>query len=290
MGTVRIPRLSRVALGLAGMTAAALALFASIPTGPQDASPPISSPDAPPVDALLLSGGPLTALQHPLASATASPLDGVIVLVDPGHNGANGRHPAETGRLVDAGGFVKPCNSTGTTSVTGGTESATNLALARELGWQLTALGATVAYTRTDDAGWGPCIDDRGRAAGRAGAAVAVSLHADGTENGQGRGFHVIVPAERSGYTDDIAGDSLRLGTTVRSALVTGGWTPSTYVTGDGLVVRGDLGTLNWSDVPIVMLEAGNLRNADDAELLESADGQRHLAAALVAALEGFLS
>lgn len=76
------------------------------------------------------------------------------MLVDPGHNGANSRHPAETGRLVDAGGFAKPCNSTGTTSVTGVSESATNLSLARELGRQLTALGAMVAYTRTDDAGW----------------------------------------------------------------------------------------------------------------------------------------
>ena len=107
-------------------------------------------------------------------------------------------------------------------------------------------------------------------------------------ENGEGRGFHVIVPAERPGYTDDIAGDSLRLGTTMRSALTAGGFTP-TYVAGDGLVVRGDLGTLNWSDVPIVLLEAGNLRNADDARLLESAEGQRRLAASLVAALEEFL-
>ena len=191
---------------------------------------------------------------------------------------------------MDAGGFAKPCNSTGTTSVTSVSESATNLSLARELGRQLTALRTIVAYTRTDDAGWGPCVDERGRAAGRAGASVAVSLHADGTQNGEGRGFHVIVPAECRGYTDDIAGDSLRLGTTVRYALVVGGFTPSTYIAGDGLVVRGDLRTLNWSDVPIVMLEAGNLRNAVDAQLLESADGQGRLAASLAAALDEFLS
>ncbi len=211
------------------------------------------------------------------------------MLIDPGHNGANGRHPAQTGRLVDGGGFDKPCNSTGTASATGVSESATNLSLARELGRQLTAVGAQAAYTRTDDSGWGPCVDERGRAAGRAGAAVAVSLHADGTENGEGRGFHVIVPAERPGYTDDIADDSLRLGTTVRSGLVSGGFTPSTYIAGDGLVVRGDLGTLNWSDVPIVMLEAGNLPNADDARLLESPDGQHRPAVSLVGALEAFV-
>jgi N-acetylmuramoyl-L-alanine amidase len=54
-------------------------------------------------------------------------------------------------------------------------------------------------------------------------------------------------------------------------------------------VVRGDLGTLNWSDVPIVMLEAGNLPNADDARLLESPDGQHRPAVSLVGALEAFV-
>jgi N-acetylmuramoyl-L-alanine amidase len=269
--------------------AAALALAASMPSGAKEPSTPVASPQGSSTEAPPLTAAPVTGPQASLGSATESPLTGAIVLIDPGHNGANSRHLAQIGRLVNAGGFEKPCNSTGTTSGTGVSESATNLSLARELGRQLTAVGAQVVYTRTDDVGWGPCVDERGRAAGRAGAAVAVSLHADGTENGEGRGFHVIVPAERPGYTDDIADDSLRLGTTVRSALTAGGFTPSTYVAGDGLVVRGDLGTLNWSDVPIVMLEAGNLRNAEDAQLLESPDGQRRLAASLATALEAFL-
>ena len=284
---MRMPRVDRVALGVAAVAVATVAFAAATPTQGTErtertertgASAPASAP------------APVTGPAPPVQSAAQSPLAGVVVLVDPGHNGANGRHPAETGRLVDAGGFHKPCNSTGTTSITGVSESTTNLSVARELGRQLTARGATVAYTRTDDVGWGPCIDERGRAAARAGAAVAVSLHADGTESGEGRGFHVIVPAELPGYTDDIAADSLRLGVTVRSALTADGFSPSTYIAGDGLVVRGDLGTLNWSDIPIVMLEAGNLRNADDARLLESPDGQGRLAASLVAALGEFLS
>ena len=39
---------------------------------------------------------------------------------------------------------------------------------------------------------------------------------------------------------------------------------------GDGLDTRTDLGTLNWSDRPIVMVELGNMRNARDARRMTS--------------------
>src|SRR5207248_4303400 len=51
-------------------------------------------------------------------------LAGKIIAVDPGHNGANGSHPAEINRKVDAGGFQKECDTTGTATNAGYTESA----------------------------------------------------------------------------------------------------------------------------------------------------------------------
>ena len=58
---------------------------------------------------------------------------------------------------------------------------------------------------------------------------------------------------------------------------------------GDGLDRRGDLGTLNLSDVPTVMLEMGNLRNRHDAHRLTSPAGQRVYVRGLVAAVERYL-
>src|SRR3954451_19394199 len=37
-----------------------------------------------------------------------------VVALDPGHNGGNAAAPAQINRLVPAGGFTKPCNTTGT--------------------------------------------------------------------------------------------------------------------------------------------------------------------------------
>ena len=58
---------------------------------------------------------------------------------------------------------------------------------------------------------------------------------------------------------------------------------------GDGLDFRGDLATLNLSDVPTVMVELGNMRSPRDARLMTSASGQRRYSAALARAVRLFL-
>lgn len=217
------------------------------------------------------------------------PLAGRTVVVDPGHNRDNALFPEEIGRLVDAGGFLKPCNSTGTATNDGVPEATVNWELARTLQARLLALGATVVLTRDANAGWGPCIDERAAIANRAGADLLLSLHADGAA-AAAHGFHVIMPAVRVGWTDDIAADSRQAAVALRDALVAAGLSPADYVGSQGLNERSDLGTLNRSDVPAVMLEAGNLRNPDDAALLTGPTGRARVADALAAGVTHFLT
>jgi len=212
-----------------------------------------------------------------------------VVVVDPGHNGANAAHPEEIARPVDAGGFTKACNTTGTATDDGVTESSINWAVAQLLRDRLRAAGAEVILTRQDDEGVGPCVDQRGRTAADAGADVLVSVHADGAP-ADAAGFHVIHPGLRPGYTDGTVEPSAALAAAVRDALVTGGFRPSTYVGEDGLDQRDDLGTLNLARVPAVMVEAGNLRNRGDAAVLASPEGQARLADALAAGVEAYLA
>ena len=125
---------------------------------------------------------------------------------------------------------------------------------------------------------WGPCIDARGRFGKSVGAELMVSLHADGS-SASDRGFHVIAPTRRSPWTTDIAGASLRLATSLRDALTASGVPPSNYTgEGTGLNVRDDLGTLNMSDVPVAMIEIGNMRNAGDANRMTSKSGRARYA------------
>jgi len=224
-----------------------------------------------------------------LAAALVLPLAGKTIAIDPGHNGGNRRHPAEIGRLVDAGTLRKACDTTGTATASGYAEAAYNLDVALRLARILRAAGARVVLTRTTDKGWGPCITTRAAIGNRAHADAAISIHADGGPAG-GRGFHVIYPPPIRGLTNDIAAASRRLALAVRAAFRAGTGEPySTYAGRGGLDVRSDLGGLNLSDVPKVLIETANMRNDADARLLESPAYRRREAEALARGLEAFL-
>src|SRR5512139_755959 len=61
----------------------------------------------------------------PTPAPPAKPVSGRVVVIDPGHNGANAAHPDEINRQVPAGrGRTKPCNTTGTATNAGYTEHA----------------------------------------------------------------------------------------------------------------------------------------------------------------------
>jgi N-acetylmuramoyl-L-alanine amidase len=225
----------------------------------------------------------------PPRRATGS-VEGRVVAIDPGHNGANGSHPEEINRQVDIGNGTKACDTTGTQTDDGYRESAFTFDVAMRARALLEAVGVTVVLTRTDDDGVGPCIDERAGIGNRAGADAAISIHADGGPAG-GTGFHVIEPASIDGLTDAIAEPSARLGQAVHDAYAaTTGVPDSSYAGSHGIDVRDDLGGLNRSTVPKVFIECANMRNAGEAALLEDADFRQRIAAGIVDGLLGYLA
>jgi N-acetylmuramoyl-L-alanine amidase len=211
------------------------------------------------------------------------------VVLDPGHNGANASHPKRINRQVDIGqGMRKACDTTGTATDSGYSESAYTLAVARETARILRRNGAEVVLTRSNDGGVGPCITRRARIGNRAGADAAVSIHADGGPAG-GRGFHVIRPTRIEGLTDDIYVESRRLGRVLRDAYEERTGLPQSTYAG-GLVARGDLGGLRLSDVPKVFIETGNMRNASDARKLSSRHFRKRIARGIAEGVIDYLS
>ncbi len=224
------------------------------------------------------------------AARPAGPLRGKVVVIDPGHNGGNGAAPDAINRLVPAGGFMKACDTTGTSTDSGYSEAAFNFDVAMRLAALLRHEGAHVVLTRSSNDGVGPCVNERAAIGNRARADAAISIHADGYLP-SGQGFHVIEPALVAGYNDAIVAPSARLGGILRDEMATGsGLVPSTYLGHDGIDVRGDLGGLNLSTVPKVFLESGNMRNPHDAGLQTDPAWRERLARVIAAALTLYLT
>lgn len=248
--------------------------------------PPLSEPTSPTI----------TPPDGPSPTGTASPrprspkpLAGMIVGIDPGHNGRNGTDPAYINRLIWNGRESETCDTTGTQTAGGYTEARFNFNVARYLRADLRAAGARVVMTRTNNHGAGPCVNRRAQILDRADANVAIDIHADGGP-AWGRGFTVLEPIP-DGLNDHVIGSSARFGNDVRSALLRHTGMPvSDYYGSNGIQLRDDLAGLNLTTVPKVLIECGNMQNPTDARLLTSPRFQRRLAAALEAAIVTFLT
>ncbi|MFD6948852.1 cell wall hydrolase [Nocardiopsis sp. TSRI0078] len=246
--------------------------------GPEDGAGP-SGGGAPGGDARGSDGGP----------ADEGPLRARVVVIDPGHNGGNASAPDEISETVPAGPNEKACDTVGAETASGYAEHEFNWDLSVLVKERLEEDGATVVLTREDNEGVGPCIDERAGIGNDAEADAAVSLHADGGPE-SGRGFHVIMPGGVSGFTDDIVEPSRLLAEDLHRAYLEGSGVPhADYLADEGLDERTDLGGLNMSDVPKVFLETGNMRNAEDAALMEDPEWRERAADAIARGLADYL-
>lgn len=243
----------------------------------------------------LLLGGVVPAyaeLAPELRAAAPRPLAGKVVVIDPGHQLGNHNFPRKINRPVPAGGFRKPCNTTGTATNGGYPEATFVWVVSQLLTQRLERLGARVVLTRHSNRQdrWGPCVDERGRKGNRIPADVKISVHADGSYTAGARGFHVIAPTDRRPWTHDIYRASKRLAVDTKAALRAHRLPVANYIAGgDGLDFRADLGTLNLSDVPTVMVELGNMRGAADARRMTTPAGRQRYADALAGGVRRFL-
>ena len=76
-----------------------------------------------------------------------TPLRGIVIAIDPGHNGGNAAHAAEIARRVWIGTMWKPCNQTGTSTRSGYAEHRFNLLVSQGVKRRLEDLGACLLYT-----------------------------------------------------------------------------------------------------------------------------------------------
>jgi N-acetylmuramoyl-L-alanine amidase len=201
-----------------------------------------------------------------LPSAAAAPAP--VVVVDPGHDlRAN---PAT--EPIGPGSAVRKVKDGGGTAG----EAPVVLAISQRLRALLERAGVRVVMTRTGTAGTSMGNVARARIANRAGAALFLRVHADGSSDPAARGTHTLTPAWRRGWTDDIAAPSLRAARLVQAELVRALGLPDR-----GIDRRADITGFNWADVPVILTEVGFLTNAADRRVLASVSGQQRAAVGL---------
>ncbi len=225
-------------------------------------------------------------------SVDVPPLVGETVAIDPGHDGGNGGDAGFIGQPIDGGNFTESCDTVGTETAAGYSEHAFNFDVAVRLQSLLTAAGATVVMTRTNDTGVGPCVNTRAAIANAAHADAAVSIHADGGPV-SGRGFDVIEPlpvVSPISNNTAIVGPSARLGAEVRTRFAADTGEPTSDYSGSlGIDQRDNLGGLNLTTVPKVLIECANMQNPLDAGLTMSPQWRQQAAVGLEDGIAQFL-
>jgi N-acetylmuramoyl-L-alanine amidase len=240
----------------------------------------------------IAAAAPVAAGLSTMAAASIAPpaiasstIAGMVVFLDPGHNGAN---DASINRQVTNGrGGTKECQTSGTTTDDGYPEHTFNWDMVLRIRAALNEAGVRTAMSRGNDNALGPCVDQRAAMANSLHPDAVVSIHADGGPP-DGRGFHVNYSNPPLNAAQ--AGAAVRFAQVMRDRLVAAGLQPSTYRGTDGLYGRADLAGLNLAQYPSILIEMGNMKNREDAAVLESADGRARYAAAVASGITTYLS
>ena len=213
------------------------------------------------------------AVAGPAPQASAADLAGKTVVIDAGH-GASADGPLSR-QVPNGRGGTKDCQTSGTS-----TERRVPRAHVH-LGRGIPDPGPTDRPRRhhrddprTTTPGPRRASMQRAATANAAHPDAIVSIHGDGGP-ASGHGFHVNYSAPP--LNDAQSGAAMRLAAVMRDQLVASGLAPSTYIGSDGLYGRADLAGLNLADYPAVLIELGNMRNADDAAAMTSSEGQAAL-------------
>ncbi|MDH6196507.1 N-acetylmuramoyl-L-alanine amidase [Mycobacterium frederiksbergense] len=218
------------------------------------------------------------------ANAAPANIAGMIVFLDPGHNGSN---DASISRQVPTGrGGTKDCQASGTSTDDGYPEHTFTWDTTLRVRAALTAMGVRTAMTRGDDTSVGPCVDERAAMANAVHPNAIVSIHADGGP-ANGRGFHVLYSSPPLNNAQ--AGPSVQFAQTMRDQISASGIPPATYIGSGGLDARSDIAGLNLAQYPSILVECGNMKNPVDSALMKTPDGRQKYAEAIVRGIAAYL-
>ncbi|MCD7856741.1 MAG: N-acetylmuramoyl-L-alanine amidase [Clostridiales bacterium] len=211
---------------------------------------------------------------------TETTATGHIVAIDPGHQ-AKGNSDLEP--IGPGATEQKAKASTGTSGVsTGVAESTLTLTVSLQLRDALEAEGYQVVMTReSQDVNISNA--ERAQIATDAGAEIFIRIHANGSEKSSANGIVTLSPSSANPYVSSLYEDSYRL-----SKLLVNELCAATGAKNLGVQTSDTMSGINWSTMPVSIVELGFMTNPTEDELLNSADYQAKLVEGMVNAVNAY--
>ena len=207
-------------------------------------------------------------------------LAGKIICIDPGHTTAKS---SKKEPMAPNSSEMKAAIVSGTSGKTM-TEEQLVLKVGLKLQKALEAKGVDVVMTRTTSDASITNID-RAEIANKAGADLAIRIHADGIEDSSVKGMSMLVPGDKYIKDAGLVSASRRAGEIVLAEAV-----KTTGAKNRGISVRNDMTGFNWSEVPVILIEMGFMTNAEEDKLLCTEDYQDKIVEGIVNGLEKYFS
>ena len=192
------------------------------------------------------------------------------IVIDPGHQ----RHGDSTKEPVGPGSSVMKARVTSGTSgcVSGLDEYVLNLQVSLLLRTELENRGYTVYMTReTHDVS----ISNKERAeyASSVGGDILVRIHANSSDNSSVAGALCMAPSNSNPFVSSLAPESQRL-----SQCVIDGYCQETGLKNRGVSITDDMSGINWSTMPVTIVEMGFMSNAGDDSKMADGNFQKKMA------------
>ena len=212
----------------------------------------------------------------PVASTSGA---GKIVCIDAGHQSKGN---SDTEPLGPGSSESKAKCSSGTSGAVGGDEYILNLAVAKYLQAELEARGYTVVMTRTTN-DVNLSNKERATIANDAGADAFIRIHADSSTNTSAEGLYTICMTSDNPFNASLYDKSRKLSDCIlESATAATGAKPRYVYESD------EYSGINWSKVPVTIIEMGFMSNEKEDKLLADDSYRRKMAKGIADGIDAF--
>ena len=203
-----------------------------------------------------------------------------IIVLDPGHQAVQDKDKEPLGPDSE---IMKNKVSSGTRGVsTQIYEYELNLVVSNKLKDRLVEEGFEVLMTRT---GHDVSISNKERAemANNVGADIFIRIHANGSENPDKKGIMTIYPSEENPFVSHLSDESYRLSKDLHDEMIR-----ETEGESAGINAMDNMVGINWSKVPVTIVELGYMSNAEEDLMLNTEEYQNQLVEGMVMGIKKY--